>query len=410
MKDGIAWLEHATRTPLRRGVAIFLFLFPLLGNLVSRIAKHGWWLNDFDAVACGAHQLANGLSPYSIHPVCAGLRPAPFVYAPQVGQVFAPLVEGLGFAGARAAWLIVLIPALAFLGWYALFHALPRAPFLPRLMVVSAMAGSAAACGNIGLVLHAMVIVAALLIMRSRWPFIAAVAVAAMVKPMFLLYLAVLLLEDRPLWARLRTAAVAGIIGLGGVIAVIATAGSLGKQWHAVLDAIVIRQQPGIGLFSFTSLAGLSSTSPLTLAVYSLFALLMLAAGVMLAQGMDGRERLVLGIGLAQLLNPRLMDYDLPALAPAIVTIVMTARARGGRLAGWTTWAFVAVLAGGMLINILEINGIHRAPIAVFVFILIVLAVAADKARLIDHIAVITRRKGPARHLKSTVPGTEPEV
>ncbi len=409
MSDAVTWLGRTTRTPLRKGLFIALCLFPILGNAISRLARHGWWLNDFDAVACGAHHLAQGVSPYGLHPVCAGLRPAAFVYAPQVGLAFAPLVEGLGFGDARLAWRAVLVPALAFLGWFAVLRVMPRAPFLPRLLVLSAMTGSVVACGNIGLVLHAIIIAAALATGRSRWPFIVAVAMAALVKPVFLTYLVVFLLEDRPLWARVRTTAMAAAVGLAGVGIIFATSGAMSTAWHAAMDAVVIRQQPGIGFFAFMSLIGLPGTSSFAMALYGTYAVVLTAAGLCLARDFDAGERVVLGIGLAQLLNPRLMDYDLPALAPAMILIVMQARSVNARTFAWIGWLFTGVLIAGLALSILDIKIIQRALVAVFVFILIVFAVAAARLRLLDHIAVITRRKPGPGSLKSVVPGTEPE-
>src|SRR6185312_9638692 len=112
-KDAFRLVDRLTARPWMAGLFAFVFLFPILGNVISRLTrKHGWWLNDYDALICGAHSVGLGQSPYSLNPMCDGLRPAPFVYAPQVGAFFAPLVDGLGFAGARWVYLIPLVPAL----------------------------------------------------------------------------------------------------------------------------------------------------------------------------------------------------------------------------------------------------------------------------------------------------------
>jgi hypothetical protein len=366
----------------------FVFLFPILGNVISRLTrKHGWWLNDYDALICGAHSIGIGQSPYGLNPVCDGIRPAPFVYAPQVGDVFAPLVNGLGFGGARWVYLIPLVPALFVLVWFGLAKAMPKAPFWPRLMTFAAINGSVFACGNIGLVLHAIVIVAALNIRRSRLPFIAAVIIGALVKPVFLTYLIVLLLEERPLAPRLRDFALSAVLGLGAVAGLMLTAGRFGPAWHAILDAIVIQQQPGIGLFSYTSLIGFPAASPVAQALYIPFAAVIAVSALVLAEwgDFDAGERVVLGLGVAQLLNPRLMDYDLFVLTPAVVMVVMQARAFGPKVFAWVSWAFAGVLVFAVVINSLggpHLNDlIKRAPIAVFVYCGLLVVVAAKTAQ-----------------------------
>ncbi len=388
MRDALTVVQRFTARAWMAGLFGFVFLFPILGNVISRLTrKHGWWLNDYDALICGAHSVGLGQSPYSLNPVCDGIRPAPFVYAPQVGEVFAPLVNGLGFAGARWVFLIALIPALAVLVWFGLYKALPKAPFWLRLMTFAAINGSVLACGNIGLVLHAIVIAAALNIPRTRWLFVAAVILGALVKPVFLTYLIVLLLEKRPLGLRLRDFGLSAAMGLGAVAWLMLDAGPFGAAWHATLNAIVIQQQPGIGLFSYTSLVGLPAASPVAQLLYVPFAAIIAISGLILAEwgDFDTNERVVLGMGVAQLLNPRLMDYDLFVLTPAVVMIVMQAKALGLKVFTWVSWAFAGVLVFAVVLN--AIGGAHvndlikRAPIAVFVYCVLLVFVAARTAQ-----------------------------
>lgn len=377
--DALTFLERHTRKPWQKFLFGFIFLLPIWGNALSRLAKHGWWLNDFDALVCGSANLAKGLSPYGLHPVCEGLRPAVYVYAPQIGQAFAPLVNLFGLTGSRLAYLIILLPMMALLLWYALIKALPQAPWQFRLMTLAAIAGSAMACGNIGLVLHGLVILAALNIKQSRWPFVIAVALSALIKPVMLTYLIVLLYENRPLLARVRTILISACIGLAGFIALMLTAGPFSEDWHQSLNAVVIQQQPGIGYFSYTSLVGLSTSSPITLAGLGLFMIVIALSGLVLAEWtkVTATERIVIGLGIAQLLNPRLMDYDMLALAPFMATVVMLARPLGAKVFTWVSWVFAGTLIGCIVINIAEIELIHRAPVTVFIYCGLTIFVAA---------------------------------
>jgi hypothetical protein len=386
--DALTVVRRYTARTWMAGLFGFVFLFPILGNVISRLTrKRGWWLNDYDALICGAHSVGLGQSPYSLTPLCDGIRPAPFVYAPQVGAVFAPLVNGLGFAGARWVFLIPLVPALCVLLWFALVKAMPKAPFWLRLMTCAAINGSVLACGNIGLVLHAVVIAAALNLKRTRIPFVAAVILGAMVKPVFLTYLIVLLMQDRPVVLRLRDFAISVGLGLGAVAWLMLDAGPFGGAWHAILNVIVIQQQPGIGLFSYTSLIGLPAASPATQALYVPFAAVIAVSGLVLAEWgeFDASERVVLGLGVAQLLNPRLMDYDLFVLTPAVVMIVMQAKAFGPRTFAWVSWIFAGVLVFAVVINAAggpHLNdAVKRAPIAVFVYCALLIFVALKTAQ-----------------------------
>ena len=391
--DALGLVDRLTARAWMAGLFALVFLFPILGNVISRLTrKHGWWLNDYDALICGAHSIGLGQSPYSLNPVCDGIRPAPFVYAPQVGAFFAPLVNGLGFAGARWVYLIPLVPALGVLVWFALKYTLPKAPFWLRLMTFAAINGSVLACGNIGLVLHAVVVLAALNLKRTRPLFVVAVVVGALVKPVFLTYLIVLLMEERTVGVRVRDFAASAALGLAAVAWLMLDAGPFGAQWHAILNAIVIQQQPGIGLFSYTSLIGFPAASPIAMALYLPFAAVIAISGLVLAEwsGFDARERVVLGLGLAQLLNPRLMDYDLFLLTPAMVLVVMQARTFGPRAFALASWAFVGVLVFAVVIN--AVGGPHvndavkRAPIAVFVY-----------CGLLIYVAVLTVQRHQAK-------------
>ncbi|MDI7774224.1 glycosyltransferase 87 family protein [Asticcacaulis sp. EMRT-3] len=379
--DAVAFIEGHSLRPWGRVVFYLLCLFPALGNLVSRIIKHGWWLNDFDALICGADHVRRGLSPYDLHPVCTALRPAVYVYAPQVAKLFAPLA-GIGLIQSRWLWLIALLPALAFLLWYALIMPLAGSPWRLRLMSFSAMAGSALVCGNIGFILHAMIIAAALNLKRARWPFVAAVILAALVKPVMLTYLIVLALDNRPWRARIFATFGASTLGLAAVAAEMLTAGSLSANWHQTLGTVVMAQQPGIGYFAWASWLGLSPYGWLTLTGLALYMAVICLAGLCLAESRshDHLGRIIIGLGVAQLLNPRLMDYDMLALAPFMALVVMMAKPLGERFFTAVSWAFAGVLIFALALNIFEVPGLPRAPVCVLAYAAITVCVAARLA------------------------------
>ena len=380
--NALSYIRRMTGRPWRLWLFGFLFLFPTIGNLMARITKHGKWLNDYDAIACGAHSLSLGQSPYSLAPVCAGLHPSAFVYAPQVAALFVPFVNAFGTVGSRMAYLVPLVPLTALVLWYMLAKAYPRSPWQFRLMTMAAINGSAIICGNIGFLLHGLVIAGALMIRRSRIPFIAAVALAAMVKPVFLTYLVVLAYEDRKLWLRGATLAAGAVVGLAAVALVMVTAGPLGPAWHASLSSVVMHDQPGISFLALTSALGLGTTTPAALVLLAVYTVIMALGGLVLAEwgGLTAQERVMVGIGIAQLVNPRLQDYDMYMLAPFIATVVMMSQPMGEKTFTWVSWIFAGVLIVGVLQNIFELRFLHRAPLTVFVYSLLTLYVAGRLA------------------------------
>ncbi|MGN6363207.1 hypothetical protein [Asticcacaulis taihuensis] len=376
--DSLTWFELFTARKRNLWLFSLFFLFPLVGNLISRLTKARYWLPDFDALICGAHNVSRGISPYSLHPVCDGIRPTPYVYAPQVGQFFAPLEQIFGLEGARWAFALVYMPAMLWLFWYAILKPMDKAPWHFRLMTLAAMVGSVLSCGNIGLLLHALTILGALYISKSRLPFIAIVICGALIKPVFLTYLVVLLLEDRPLIARLRTFLLSATVAVSALLALLLTAGRFSDDWHWALNAVVILEQPGIGFFATTSALGLNTASAVTLIGLGVFITGMGLASLVLAEwgGLTAEERIIFGLGAAQFLNPRLMDYDMFTLAPCMAMVVMMARPLGRKIFTWVSWAFAGTLIFCVICNILEIRAIHRAPVAVFAYGLILLSVA----------------------------------
>ena len=383
MIDALSVVRRVTRRTWMTILFGLVFLFPTLGNLASRITRHGKWLNDYDAVACAAHMLAQGQSPYSLHPVCAGLHPSAYVYAPQVAGAFAPFVNFFGSTGSQLAYLLLLVPATALILWYMLAKPFPNAPWQFRLMTMVAINGSAIICGNIGFLLHGLVIAGALMIRRSRIPFIAAVALGAMVKPVFLTYLIVLAYEDRKLWMRALTLCAGAIVGLAAVAWIMLTAGPLGAAWHASLSSVVMHDHPGISFLAFASAVGLGTQSPVTIGLLVVFAVAMAVAGFILAEWSDlnAEERVMVGLGVALLINPRLSDYDMYMLAPFVATVVMLARPMGEKTFAWVSWIFAGTMIFGVLQNMIELNALPRAPITIFVYCGLTLYVAARIAQ-----------------------------
>lgn len=379
--DAITWLRTHARMRWLLGVLVFFALEPTLSALTSRFGQGGWWLGDFDAVVCGAWRMAQG-QPLYVEPAhCQGLEAAAFVYAPQIARLFMPLVATLGAWGLHWAYLPVLAASVATLIWYTLVRPMPGVPFEFRLMSLMAIRGSPITTGNIGAVLQAAIIGASLLIRQARWLFVAIVVAAAMVKPFFLTALIVLLFEDRPWRWRLMTFCTAFAAGIGALLVLLATAQPLLDEWRAFLSLIVLDAQPGRGLFLAFSTVGLSENSPVAYVIYGVFAAFAITAGLIVAEGnrMGGEDRVTLGLGVAQIINPRLFEYnfDFYLLFPAIALVVMVAQrlSRKGFIA--LSWLFALGMLAEFLLNVIGIRALSAIPHALLLCVTILYITAA---------------------------------
>ena len=319
MSDGLQAVS--VEAPSRRSRWLLLFALPPVLGLVGRLIKGGWWLNDFDAVACGGWRLAHELPLYATGLACPGGRPAAYVYLPPVAQALAPLaytptvtglrlVYGLAYAG-LIAWLLYVQYGRTRLG---------RFSPIPLLVLVT---GSSISCGNLAAPCHAMVLAAALLRRRRSALLIAAILLAGLVKPVFLCYALIFLLDDAPVRLRAQRILTTLALAAGLSALLVVRDGAALAEWRRSLDHVVFGWQTGVGFLDDVAHVGLRADQFATQALWVGFAGVLALAGIAFAETrrLDGPGRLALAIALAQLCNPRLMDYDLIMLGPGVVTI-----------------------------------------------------------------------------------------
>lgn len=345
-------------------LAVLLSL-PLTVALISRLFNGYWWWNDFDAIACAGAQAQHGLPIYGVSAACAGLKPAAFVYAPMVARGAGVVVGALGLTAFKALYVSTYVAACAWLG-LALFRSRAlTASARDRLAGLGLITGGVIACGNIAIPCHALVLASLLAFPRRRLPFIAAVALAAAVKPVFGTYLVVLLLDRAPLAVRAwRSALGAGVVG-AAIAAGFLTAGADSAAWQAALDQVVLTGRPGVGFLGWIAPLGLRQPAALT--AFALFAVVVILAAYRLSRRLrlsDG-ETMLLAVGAAQLLNPRLMGYDLQMLAPALA-ILITAEAGLGLRARFASrqalWAIAIVSCGLGCLSLVPIAAAMAPP------------------------------------------------
>jgi hypothetical protein len=391
--DAVTWLRTTTRNRWVFGVFLLFALESTLSAITGRFGKGGWWFGDFDAVVCGAWRLADGQSPYIREAPCQGLEAAAFVYAPQVGQAFVPLVEFLGVWGLHWSFVPLFVASVATLFWYTVLRPMPDvplhlrlmalmairgSPMHLRLMALMAIRGSPITTGNLGAVFQAAIVGASPIIRRARWLYIAVVILAALVKPFFLTALIVLLFEDRPWRRRLMTFTAAFLLGVAAFLALIATAPPLADEWQAFLSQIVLDEQPGRGLFLAFSSLGLPKDKPLAYAIYVLFAGATVTAGLIVSEGnrLTDENRVTLGLGISQMINPRLFEYnfDFYLLYPAVALLVMVSQPLSQRGFIRLSWLFVGGMAAEFLIMIIGIQPLKVVPHALLLCLVILFA------------------------------------
>jgi hypothetical protein len=377
--DALTWIEtrFERHRAFRYAVIFFAFYAPLT-YILGRLAKGKGWLNDFDAFLCGGDYVRRGLSPYDLHPVCEGLNPAPYVYAPQWAQGLAPLIDTFGIMPLKVVYAVIYIAGLALLFWYGLKSAAPRLPKTVRLMAFAILTGSSIQSGNLGIMCHVVILAAALQLERRRWPFVICVVLTSLLKPVLLTYLIVLLLQDRPLRSRLLFAATGAIAGLAGAWLMLKGAGPLGPQWEAMLQALVISDQPGSGFFGWLDWVGLSGSSIVGIALFAIYFIAMIGAGLLIAElaTTSARERLILGPGMAALLNPRLMDYDMLGLPLSLALLPVFAIGLPDRVNRLVRNGFVGIYLVCLVLNLLVLKGLKPAPFAILLMAALVLIIA----------------------------------
>ncbi len=402
-------------TVLRRLTAfkplLLLFMlfcaWPVLAGMYHMITHHAWMMMDIDAVLCGAKTLAAGHSPYAIHPpTCAGVRPAAYVYAPQVACLFMPFIERFGIPGTRTLFQWVLLyPATAFLLWFALVRRFEHIDIRWRWLAFSGLTAMTFLCANVGIVMHALVLASLLLFRRkdivqadlsqtdmflARLPFTIAVLLCSCVKPTFLCYFVIFLFDDVALWRRVFAFSWRAVMGIGVNHLMVITDGHFGKAWQRTLHSVTLARQPGMGWFELTNFVfHVPGKSDLNWQLALGFMAVMGLAGMAIAQWgkLEEDERLLFGMGLVPLMIPRILDYDMILIAPyAALLMTIAYRMGGGVFRFLLSWIFVSWMIWGIFSFILDVDFWHRTSMAMLLFggltVVVAVRVAADRLGL----------------------------
>jgi hypothetical protein len=227
--------------------------------------------------------------------------------------------------------------------------------------------------GNVAILLHALVLVAALVLPVTVIPFALALGLAGAVKPVLVTYGVVLLLA-RLSWAR-RLAAGAGALALGlGPLAWAAVQGGPAfTAWREMVATMAVDTAPGDGLWGWFDLFGLVGTEPMALGLAAAYGVVLVAAGLLVAHrgGLDPGQRIWLGLSIGVLLIPRLMAIDLFLLGPGLIVLAMVART----VFVPGTWLVVGGAGLALLLDLLD-GGDYAVKAAVLCFVVALIGTA----------------------------------
>ena len=331
-----------------------LWSLPLLTGVYGRLFKAKTApLVDWGSVVCGAERVIAHQPLYGAAARCPGVAMSTYVYPPWVAQGLAPLVGAFGPAGGFAPYLIAFVAGLALLLWAAFAAPWPWALRRERAPFLALVSWNPVVVGNVAVVQQAAVVAAGLLGGAASLPFAVVIALSALVKPTALAFCACILFAQAPLPRRLGLCVLAAapvllLVGLG-----VDGAG----EWRRFAFGEAVAADPGGGVLRWLDDAGLRSAP--ALAVAAAYGLVLLAAGWTLAErgGLEPRARLFLGVTVAVLATPRVVAYDLLALAPGWLAAMAAVRPRSPaaarRLGAWAVGCcalyLVASVGGGRL-------------------------------------------------------------
>jgi hypothetical protein len=323
-----SWSDWVTAQAWRRALLVLICVAPLIAGVASRITRERPWFSDYDAIACAGRNIASGQAIYDQRPDCAGMHAVGYVYHPWVAEAHAGATGLLGEDVVRWTYAALYIAAVLALAWIAFLGSGVPGGVWDRLPALGLVTGSTIYWGNIALLLHAAIALAALVAVRRPLVFALVLAAAATVKPLFLTYGLVLLVVPIPVWRRLALGALAAGLGMAPMLAFQISGGELQKQWAANVEHFVYAVQPGDGFMGWLAVLGGDPGSLAAQAGWMAFAGLVSLAVVVLAErgGLSPQHRVWLAIGAGVLANPRIVPIDMMLLACLLGALVQAAR------------------------------------------------------------------------------------
>jgi hypothetical protein len=388
-KPNAAWKSYAIG---------FLFWLPLLSGVVSRFKKSSEWFGDYGAIACAAEKVLQGGQIYNRELSCPDVHGVVYVYHPAIAQAFSVPLGLLGHQGMLWAYAALFALSCAALIWLMIGRGEKEARRRSNRFAAF-LTGSAIYWGNVAVVFHAMIGVAAVALRKRPSLLVLAIALAALAKPLFVTFAAVFVLAPWPFWRRaLYTLAVIAL-GAGPSAYFFQYGGELAAQWRDLVSYFVYIDRPGAAFLGWLDLIGQPIDTPSAALAYIGFASLLCAAGLILAEGLDlgGETRALLGLSLGVILIPRLMSQDFWLLGPGLAALANAMLERHARAGKAFSIALLSICVFVLLANLADFADLG-APLAVFALALTLIIAAAFVLSQSDFAAILGKfwRGAPA--------------
>ncbi|MDX2277810.1 MAG: hypothetical protein NW206_20350 [Hyphomonadaceae bacterium] len=366
-KKNAAWKSYAIG---------FLFWLPLLSGVVSRFKKSSQWFGDYGAVACAAEKWLQGGQIYNRELDCPNVHEVVYVYHPAIAQVFSYPLSVLGQQGMFWAYAALFALSVTALIWLMIGRGAKKTRKRSSRFAAF-MTGSAIYWGNIAVIFHALIGVVAVGLRKRPSLLVLAIALAALVKPLFLTFAAVFVLAPWPFWRRALYTLAVVVLGAAPSLYFLQYGGELATQWRDLISYFVYVDRPGAAFFGWLDLIGQPIDTPAAAIAYLGFAAIMCVAGLIIVEGLnlDGEARTLLGLSLGIILIPRLMSQDFWLLGPGLATLAVALLDRHARAGKAFSLALLSICVFALLANMADFADLG-VPLAVFALALTFIAAA----------------------------------
>lgn len=362
MRDAIAIWRSWTARPWAAALLTLLFAAPFLSGTIGRMLRGRTFFAEYESVACAGQRLNAGLSPYGADFACAGMNAQPFVYLPWVAETAAATLRAVGPDVMRWGYVALYLAACAVIAWIVFWRAETPGARIERVPFLALITGSALTVGNVAIPITAAILLAALSVTTRPLLFIAVVAAAGAVKPFQLTYLILLPLAlSGPLWRRALYSALGGVVGLG-VFALALRGGdpALLEGWRAAAERMALDVAPGEGYLGWVYGVGFEPPLLALAAGYVAFAAALSLAALALIEraGLANDARIFLGVTIATLLTPRLMQIDFLALGPGLLAVAAAVSVSAPRARPLVSGLIYASAAAALLLGMADLGDV----------------------------------------------------